>query len=405
MAKSDTHRWQFRARFRRGAFGWKSEPAIKRIKEAVSEIKKVARKEQLLAAEGAVLFLEKVSPAIEHVDGSSGSIGAAVNDAIAALVPIIAKASAETKTRAAWLERLFEAHGEDQIPYIESLADHWGELCATPELATEWADRLLDVTRTALSQDEDRRGYFHGTTACLSALYAANRHDEILGVLEGERFWPYRRWAVRALVAQGKKSQAIRYAEDGRNSSASDHRIDRMCEEILLSSGLANEAYTRYGLTANRTGTYLAWFRAVKRKYPEKQPSEILKDLVELSPGDEGKWFAAAKSEELFDEAIALANLSPCSPQTLTRAARDFVAKNPTFALESGMTAIRWLIEGYGYEVSSKHVLDAYSFTMQAATHADCAEETQQRIRELIASETFGDCLVSKTLGPRLEFA
>ena len=52
MAKADTHRWQFRARFRRGGFGWKSEPAIKRIKEAVSEIKKVARREQLLAAEG-----------------------------------------------------------------------------------------------------------------------------------------------------------------------------------------------------------------------------------------------------------------------------------------------------------------------------------------------------------------
>jgi hypothetical protein len=33
----------------------------------------------VLAAEGAVLFLEKLAPAIEGVDSSSGSIGSAVN--------------------------------------------------------------------------------------------------------------------------------------------------------------------------------------------------------------------------------------------------------------------------------------------------------------------------------------
>src|SRR5690606_33917032 len=79
---AQAHKWEFRARFRRHAFGWKSQPAIKRIKEAVAEIKKVARKDKVLAAEGAVLFLEKVSPALEHVDSSSGSIGTAVNNAI-----------------------------------------------------------------------------------------------------------------------------------------------------------------------------------------------------------------------------------------------------------------------------------------------------------------------------------
>ena len=66
------HKWTFRARFRRNAFGWRSQPAIKRIKEAVSEIKKEARKDPVLGGEGAVLFLEKVAPALEHVDSSSG---------------------------------------------------------------------------------------------------------------------------------------------------------------------------------------------------------------------------------------------------------------------------------------------------------------------------------------------
>ena len=44
MAKATTYRWEFRPKFRRHAFGWKSQPAIKRINEAASEIKSVARK-------------------------------------------------------------------------------------------------------------------------------------------------------------------------------------------------------------------------------------------------------------------------------------------------------------------------------------------------------------------------
>jgi hypothetical protein len=64
------HRWQFAARFRRNAFGWRLQPAIARLREAVVEIGKVARRDSVPAAEGAVLFLEKVSPALEHVTSS-----------------------------------------------------------------------------------------------------------------------------------------------------------------------------------------------------------------------------------------------------------------------------------------------------------------------------------------------
>lgn len=70
-------------RFRANAFGWKSQPSITRVREAVAEIKKVAKKEPVLGAEGAVLFLERVSGALAHVDSSSGSMGSAVNRAIA----------------------------------------------------------------------------------------------------------------------------------------------------------------------------------------------------------------------------------------------------------------------------------------------------------------------------------
>jgi len=81
--------WEFKARFRRRVFGWRSQPAIQRIREAVSEIKNVSRRAPLLAAEGSVILPERLSPALEQVDSSSGAIGNAVNRAIAVLVTII----------------------------------------------------------------------------------------------------------------------------------------------------------------------------------------------------------------------------------------------------------------------------------------------------------------------------
>jgi hypothetical protein len=339
---------------------------------------------------------------LEHVDSSSGAIGTAVNNAIAQLVGVISSAPADTKTREKWLQRLFDAHAEDQIPYIERLADYWGDLCASPQLASRWADELLTVTRMAIGPDKNLRGHFHGTPACLSALYTAGRYDELIDILKDERFWSYQRWAVKALIALGKKNEALRYAESCRDAWASHYEIDRFCEEILLSSGLVDDAYQRYGLAANRAGTYLAWFRAVHKKYPHKKPAEILQDLVKITPGEEGKWFAAAKDAKLFDEAIALANASPCSPQTLTRAARDFADENPAFGTEAGMAALRWLVEGYGYEITGLDVLNAYSFTMKAAENAGRFDEIRERIRCLVAKENVGERFVNKILGKQL---
>lgn len=99
MSKAaNKHTWAFAPRFRRGAFGWRSDLAITRIKEALTEIKAFNRKEPMLAAEGAVLFLTKLSPALDNVDGSSGAIGNAANRAIEVLVPVIAKAPTDLAT-------------------------------------------------------------------------------------------------------------------------------------------------------------------------------------------------------------------------------------------------------------------------------------------------------------------
>jgi hypothetical protein len=124
--KDAAYTWTFAACFRRHAFGWRSQPAIARVKEAVAEITKVSRRDKILAADGAVLLLERLSPALEHVDSSSGAIGSAVNRAIAMLVEIIASAPADARTRDRWLDRLWEAYQADQIPYLERLGDYPG---------------------------------------------------------------------------------------------------------------------------------------------------------------------------------------------------------------------------------------------------------------------------------------
>ncbi|HVA93077.1 MAG TPA: hypothetical protein VNL71_24930, partial [Chloroflexota bacterium] len=341
----------------------------------MSEIKKVARRDPVLGGEGAVVLLERLSPALEQVDSSSGSIGTAVNNAISALVPLIAAAPADAKTRDGWLQRLWAAHEADRIPYIETLGDHWGEMCGSREVASAWADDLIGITRMARSSDPNLRGHFHGTAACLSALYRAERHEEILDILESERMWYYRRWAVVALAALGRKAEAIQYAESCRGPWTPDGEVDAICEEMLLSSGLVDEAYTRYGLRANRAGTYLATYRAVAKKYPHKKPADVLADLVATTPGEEAKWFAAAKDIGLYDEALALAQSGPCDPRTLTRAARDLAENQSSFAASAGLLALEGLAQGYGYDVTAADVWAAYQHTMRAAEYADRSDE------------------------------
>lgn len=383
--KQTGHKWAFRARFRRHAFGWRSQTPIRRIKEAVSEIRKVARKEPVAAAEGAVLFLGKVSAAIEQVDSSSGAIGTAVNNAIATLVPVIADAPADDRLREKWLNRLWQAVEEDDMPYLELLPEYWGEMCATPELASRWADEFSGTLRYAWSS-KTPGGWFKGTYACLSSLYGAGRYEELLKLVEMDPYnrWSSRFWGVRALTAQGKTDEALEYAEATDDPYANRASVARTCEEILLSEGKIEKAYSGYAWQANRKTTNLATFRAVASKYPEKKPADILCDLVAHTPGQEGKWFAAAKSVGLYDEAIELANRTPCDPKTLTRAARDMAASNPLFATEAGMAALRWLLAGYGYDIVTTDVSAAYRYTTQAAASAGHLPETMARMRKLL---------------------
>ena len=388
MARTTSHKWAFAARFRRGAFGWKSAPPIQRLKEAVTEIRQVAGREPMVAADGAVSLLEKLSPALERVDSSSGAIGTAVNRAIDALVTVIAGVDVPAPVRTRWLERLFDALQDDRMPYIEQLGDRWGDLCAAPAIASAWADRLLPVTARVMGADGVGE-HFVGTTACLSALNAARRHEELIALVNGARLngWGYRQYGVDALIALGRPAEALRYAEASTGLNAPAAAIARKCEAILLSSGLIDEAYRRYAIEANQATTHLATFRAIAKKYPDRSPDSILHDLVASSPGAEGKWFAAAKDAGLLDLAASLAMRGPTDPRTLTRAARDFAQRKPEFAVACGTAALHWMAAGFGYEITGSDVLDAYGALADAALATGMErDQVNRRLRDQFAA-------------------
>ncbi|SAL53616.1 hypothetical protein AWB73_05775 [Caballeronia turbans] len=113
------------------------------------------------------------------------------------------------------------------MPYIESLGEHWGTLCVTPALASDWADRLLPLVTHVL--EAKRFNYSVGVVPCLSALYAAGRFEEIVKLVPRDRLssWWYRRWAVDALVCLGRPGDALRLAEASRGLNAPEGAIAR----------------------------------------------------------------------------------------------------------------------------------------------------------------------------------
>lgn len=382
------HKWEFSRRFRRGGFGWRSQLPIQRIKEALTEIRGVARKDSALAAEGAVLFLEKLAPAIENVDGSSGAIGSATNRAIDVLVELIAEAPADASIRSKWLERLWTAVEEDGMCYLDGIPDHWGRLCASQTMASYWADVFIEGVRSLWDQESPIGGYSHGTSACLSCLFHSARYAELLELLDldPDLPWHYRIWGTKALAATGKPDEAIRFAYSSRDAGLDTYLFAQTCEEILLSQCKIEEALYSFALAANRRTTGLATYKAIQAKYPGRTPEEILTLLVDESPGHEGRWFAAAKSAGLLEEALAIAEEFPCDPITLTRAARDFHDTNPEFSAKVGCAALHWLLDGYGRDILTSDVLATCSMTLLAASRAGCLADVKRRIVRLIES-------------------
>ena len=219
-------KWEFKTKFRAKAYGWRgSRLAINRLKEAASEIKAAAKSDPVAAGGGAVSLMERIWPAFQDIDTSSGALGTAVARTLAELIPILIDAPADHATRSKWLERLFEAVQNDGVEYLAPVEDRWGEIARYPDLINEYADRLIGMVRRAWA---DHATFQHviGTSICLSSLLEAGRYDELAELLATRRmkFWSWHRFGAEALVRRGLWEAAIAYAEGVRSDTNPGYR-------------------------------------------------------------------------------------------------------------------------------------------------------------------------------------
>jgi hypothetical protein len=200
------------------------------------------------------------------------------------LVPLIGSAPVDTAVREKWLDRLFKAIQEHDPPYIESLGDHWGDLCATPELASNWADQLLPTRGSVLR--ERRRGtyaLFSETIPCYSALFKAGRHEELLELLsmDPHPIWQYLVWGRARPRRRGNR---LRARPRGKHHQLRNHRTF-FCRGGAAQGGRRAEAFDQFALLAHQAYSNLSTFRALAKKYPELAPHKLLIGRTEpLSP-------------------------------------------------------------------------------------------------------------------------
>ena len=350
QAKLPKHKWDFPAKFRKGAYRWNGTAKAKtNLKTAVAEIRAVAKKEPGVAAEGATVLLEKLVPAIEGIDGSSGAIGASVRQAVEELASFVG-GGVDAPGHESRVDRVFEALQEDGYGYLDRLGDVFDKVCGSREICSKWANTLYGITRNVFKTPGS---FFNGTSACLSSLYGSGRHAELVELLELRtfRFWTYDQWKARSLVSQGRVEEALEFAAGYPEASG-------FCEALLLENGRVEDAYRRFGLQMEG-GTYLNSFRNLCKRYPQIEKSRILSDLMEQTPGDEGKWFAAARWMGDLELALQLAWKGPCNPSTLMTAVKELETKRPEVAYSLACAALRGMDLGWAYELDYADVTAA----------------------------------------------
>ncbi|MEE4277124.1 MAG: hypothetical protein V2I82_01505, partial [Halieaceae bacterium] len=387
--------WAFRAGMRRGALGWRgSAKAIDRLKQATKEIKAATKTDPVRAGEGVVVLAERIWPAFEQIDTSTGALGTAVNRTLDELIPILIAAPADEPTRAKWVDRLIDAIQDDGVDYLAQLAERFGAIAAFPALMNHVADDTIGVVRSAWTA----AGFAYTALApvCLSCLLEAGRYDDLneLLALKRNRFWPDERFAAEALLRQGKPEEALAFAEAVLREAPNGHygcQIAQFCERVLIGLGRTEEAYRRYALPTATGSTYLATWRALCKRYPDRPKHAVLADLIEAH-GEKGKWFAAAKTAGCLDIALDCAGADDADPRTLIRAARDFAEKEPRFAANVALRAISQLLAGRGYDTVPDDAADAVQYLREAARRIDGEAWAVEAVERMMAeSGPFGE--------------
>lgn len=358
------------------------------VKLALSELKQAARKEPALAFVGCLSLMERLGPAGTEFDDVLANM-------LSWLPQVMKRAKPNAELLLEWQNRLYAAFTNNP-ERLAAVGLNWGKFCSTKPSASSWADRIRkDLTAGWIPT--------HLVRPYLASLLVAERYTEILSTLDE---LPHQRWedrllGVAGLAASGETEQALEYAK--RFADLTDRtQLAACCEQLLIAAGRKEEAYTRYALVASEAPTYVAWFRAIRKKYPERPSTEILQALIAHTPGNDGKWFAAAKDAKLYTEAIALVQRSPADVRTLLRAARSYAESEPNFAMEAGLAALHWMLDAPHFEISNTEVWSAYNATRVASTAAGCRDEAYQRMREMFSTERARDRHVTRVLSREL---
>jgi hypothetical protein len=82
-------------------------------------------------------------------------------------------------------------------------------------------------------------------------------------------------------------------------------------------------------------------------------------------------------------------------------AARDHLAKQPTFAIQSALAALHWMSMGHGYELKDFDAHEAHRLAIEAAGYAQQSAKAQAAIEQVLA----GDRPMSASLRRALDVA
>ncbi|MEA3280816.1 MAG: hypothetical protein U9Q38_09500, partial [Thermodesulfobacteriota bacterium] len=300
------------------------------------------------------------------------------------LIPILIKAPADKATREKWLEQLFDAVLDDGVQYLSPVEERWGEICVFPELTNKWTDRILPLLKDGW-RNQNVSNYVVMTDICLSCLLESGRYIELehLLSLRSADFWSYDKYWAEALKHQGLVDRAISFAESRLKDDYDRIDILEFCESVLLNADRKEEAYLRYGIMIRTGTTYLAQYRSILKKYPERDPRKILMDLIESS-GDKAAWFSSARQAGFLNIAEECAFSGIVNPKTLIRAARDAKESDPRFTSRIAYRAIDNMLQGHGYEMTTSDLTQAFDHLMTAAKNLQIMSQTIKELQMLL---------------------
>ncbi|MHB0981091.1 MAG: hypothetical protein ACYC5Q_13670 [Thermoleophilia bacterium] len=393
------HSWTFTRHFRAHAYGWKaSRLAAKRLREAVTEIRAVARKDPGLGMEGAVVLLERFVGAVCGVDDSWGILGTGFSRELGRLEPVLSALGVDADTRLSLLRRVLAAWHADEYGYLAVLPDVFPRFVAGADEA-----RILVVEFERRAEAHDRRseeiqaqeaGWSYAATVERVARDAYRRMatELELGFLEPDRalelalvhdFHDGGVTLARTLLSRGRVDDARAVLEAGAASPHSAPDPRQMWFELLAEAGEDEAAYIAgaHWLAANVS---LERFRKVCKGLPGVERPRLARDAMALTPESEkGRWFATLNTLALHEMAGEVARDHAVNPETALRAAVRYGATQPAPAFESYVAAARgfasWGEPKNDHYIAEVVVTPALSF----ATERGSRDEMVERLSDI----------------------